>query len=127
MVKLFEVETGYVVTLASLRAICNDLSVGKARFWIESANRTHVVVGYNYPESTEELPNSLLYRVPVIARIPLLKEDGVLACIHPSAVALVQRALYIEDEEIRADISTDWDAFWTPFSKELIRRLRRVP
>jgi hypothetical protein len=122
----FRIDFGLLASVRALREACEELNstyaprYGSKTWRIEADKTDSVVLAYGNPS---EPLNVISFKFPKIARIALFGDDGDLVCLYPMSLEQLRRTLTIEDGQVKVAEDGDYDAFWEPLKKILIREM----
>ncbi len=120
-----EVDQIYLVSVADLRDICNQLTQGRYSYQVRGVNKDSVEIVFNDLVNKNDLLelNNLIYEFPIVTNLwfPSNPEDGMLVGLHVYLQRKLQYGLYMEKGEIKQDGLEDWERFWTPLDAFLYK------
>jgi len=125
----YEIDEGFVVSLADLRKRLADISDGNQQWAAHplpdrlqkngGPPRSYVMVACTNPGSGS-LPNNLCFLFPVIVEPEHFNdESGLLIGLHAGAAITLTHGLYFEGDKVKGHILEDWLTFWSPLGESL--------
>lgn len=124
-----EIDLGFVVNIATLREVLKKLSVDGRRWWlasdpVDALDNHFVTIGHGDPGCVDRL-NTLYFRVPVLNETaPIAGTDRLIVLLDSSAISAEQAGLYMENGRVLTDDFADFECFFLPIKRALIKMLR---
>ncbi|MBX6361925.1 MAG: hypothetical protein IRZ03_17840 [Acidobacterium ailaaui] len=107
----YNLRHGFVLSLADLRPMLQDLERDGKRWWIEESPTGEAITICH---------DEISFLVPVVSIGDSMKDESrLMVCLHPELIRPQIEGLYLENGRVLGDFIEDWTRFWEPLKQRL--------